>query len=217
MGPVFHPIASPLWVLTPEECITVLPPNAISHTTSVLPFGGQGSASGREPESMATTQVEIARRVGLDVSSVNKILNRRPGPVFKQATIDRVFRVAKQLGYSLDRLKRSHRRSHERRKAGFPGKLVLQGADGSRFDQGTCLVSDIALCGASLVDVELPKGRLPVEAFTILLEMSGKKEAVIEVRGRVVRLNHDGKSLRLGIAFQGVGPDLEAKIASLTR
>ena len=35
---------------------------------------------------MATTQVEIARRAGLDVSSVNKILNRRRGPVFKQAT-----------------------------------------------------------------------------------------------------------------------------------
>ena len=31
---------------------------------------------------MAVTQLEIARRVGLDVSSVNKILNRRPGPVF---------------------------------------------------------------------------------------------------------------------------------------
>ncbi len=166
---------------------------------------------------MAATQVEIARRVGLDVSSVNKILNRRRGPVFKKATVDKVFRMAKQLGYSLDRLKRSHGRSHERREAGFPGRLAIHGVDGSRYDQGTCSVSDIAVCGASLVDVVLPKGRLPVESFTIRLEMSGKREELIEVRGRVVRLNHDGKSLRLGIAFQGVGPDLEAKINSLTR
>ena len=166
---------------------------------------------------MVATQVEIARRAGLDVSSVNKILNRRRGPVFKQATIDKVFRLAKQLGYSLDRLKRSHGRAHERRKAGFTGKLALHAKDGSQYDQGTCLVSDIAACGASLVDVELPKGKLPVEPFTIRLELTGKKEEVLQIRGRVVRLNHDGKNLRLGIAFQDVGPALEAKIASLTR
>jgi hypothetical protein len=166
---------------------------------------------------MAATQVEIARRVGLDVSSVNKILNRRRGPVFKQTTVDKVFRVAKQLGYSFDRLKRTHRRSHERRTANFPGKLAVYGTDGSRFDQGACTVSDIAVCGASLIDVKLPKGKLPVEPFTILLEMTGKREELIGVRGRVVRLRHDGKSLRLGIAFQDVGPDLEAKINSLTR
>jgi len=166
---------------------------------------------------MATTQVEIARRVGLDVSTVNKILNRRQGPVFKRATVDKVFRVAKQLGYSFERLKRAHGRAHERRKAGFPAKLVLHGADGSAFDRGTCLVSDIALCGASLVDVELPKGKLPVAPFTIRLELGGSKGEAIEVRGRVVRLNHDGQSLRLGIAFQDVTPDLQAQIASLPR
>jgi len=164
---------------------------------------------------MAATQVEIARQVGLDVSSVNKILNRRPGVVFKQATVEKVFRVAKRLGYRFDQLKRTHRRSHERREADFPAKLALYGKDGSRFDQGTCSVSDIAICGASLVDVELPKGKLPVEPFTIVLEMTGKKKEQIEIGGRVVRLRHDGKSLKLGIAFQNVGRDLETKIASI--
>ena len=57
---------------------------------------------------MGATQVEVARKVGLDVSTVNKILNRRAGPVFKKATVEKVFKVAKQLGYSLDQLKRSH-------------------------------------------------------------------------------------------------------------
>ena len=45
------------------------------------------------------TQVEIARIAGLDVSSVNKILNRVNGPVFKKETVARVFRIAKKLGY----------------------------------------------------------------------------------------------------------------------
>jgi hypothetical protein len=165
---------------------------------------------------MAATQAEIARQVGLDVSSVNKILNRRSGPVFKQATVEKVFRVARRLGFRFDHLKRTHTRSHERREVQLSATLALYGADGSLFDQGTCSVSDIAVCGASLVDVELPKGKLPVAPFTVMLAMTGKKKEV-EIRGRVVRLRHDGKSLRLGIAFQNVGPDLEAKVASIVR
>ena len=39
------------------------------------------------------TQSEIARQLGLDVSSVNKILNRRNGPVFRNETVKRVFDV----------------------------------------------------------------------------------------------------------------------------
>jgi len=165
----------------------------------------------------AATQVEIARRLGLDVSSVNKILNRRSGAVFKPATVEKVFRMAKRLGYRIDLLKRTHNRSHERHEVHTPGTLALYAADGSLFDQGTCAVSDIAICGASVEEVELPKGKLPVAPFTVMLGMAGKKKEQIEIRGRVVRLRHDGKSLRLGIAFHDVGPDLETKIASILR
>ncbi len=62
------------------------------------------------------TQVEIARRVGLDVSSVNKILNRRKGPVFKKEPTKQVFKVAKELGYDFGRLKYFHRRRHPRKR-----------------------------------------------------------------------------------------------------
>lgn len=47
------------------------------------------------------TQADIAKAVGLDISSVNKILNRREGPVFRKKTIREVFRVAKELGYEI--------------------------------------------------------------------------------------------------------------------
>jgi DNA-binding LacI/PurR family transcriptional regulator len=49
------------------------------------------------------TQVEIARRIGLDVSSVNKILNKTPGPVFSKETIAKVFSVARRMGYDFKR------------------------------------------------------------------------------------------------------------------
>ena len=64
---------------------------------------------------MAVTQLEIARRVGLDVSSVNKILNRRAGPVFRKDTIKQVFKVARELGYDFSRLKYHHKRGSVRR------------------------------------------------------------------------------------------------------
>lgn len=43
--------------------------------------------------------MDIAAAVGLDVSSVNKILNRRRGPKFKEATVKAVFAAARKMRY----------------------------------------------------------------------------------------------------------------------
>lgn len=45
------------------------------------------------------TQVDIAKACGLDVSSVNKILNDRRGPVFEKSTIQYVKETARKMGY----------------------------------------------------------------------------------------------------------------------
>lgn len=49
------------------------------------------------------TQKEIARHLGIDVSSANKILHRVKGPVFRKETIEAVFRTARAMGYNFDR------------------------------------------------------------------------------------------------------------------
>lgn len=54
------------------------------------------------------TQLEIARQVGLDVSSVNKILNQVKGPVFRKETIKEVMSLARGLGYNFDRKNRHY-------------------------------------------------------------------------------------------------------------
>src|SRR5689334_6648707 len=56
---------------------------------------------------MRVRQLDIAKRVGIDVSSVNKILNRCPGPVFSKDTVAKVFKIAREMGYDFDR-KNSH-------------------------------------------------------------------------------------------------------------
>ncbi len=73
---------------------------------------------------MSVTQLDIARRVNLDVSSVNKILNRRPGPVFKKETIKQVLKAARELGYDFPRLKYHHKRAETRK----PIKKLLDDA-----------------------------------------------------------------------------------------
>lgn len=44
------------------------------------------------------TQTQIARRMKMDVSSVNKILNKSPGK-FRDTTVKRVLKLAEELGY----------------------------------------------------------------------------------------------------------------------
>lgn len=53
------------------------------------------------------TQLEIARRVGLDVSSVNKILGQKRGPKFHEDTITKVFETAKAVGYDFSKPSKS--------------------------------------------------------------------------------------------------------------
>lgn len=57
---------------------------------------------------MGATQLEIARRCGVDVSSVNKILGRKRGPKFHEDTVYKVFETARALGYDFSRPSKSN-------------------------------------------------------------------------------------------------------------
>lgn len=70
------------------------------------------------------TQLEIAQETGLDVSSVNKILNKVEGPVFRPETIRLVFRVAKKRHYDFN--KASKARLMTLVKELFPPELSIE-------------------------------------------------------------------------------------------
>ena len=160
------------------------------------------------------TQIEIARRVGLDVSSVNKILNRRAGPVFRKDTIKKVFKVARDLGYDFGRLKYQHRRRHPRKEVALGAEISIFGKDGRLFDQGVATIRDISLCGARISDLALPLGSIPVEPFTVSLRPMQKPIEDLELPGQIVRIN-SSSTVSYGIEFRSLESGTEKKLRRL--
>ncbi len=146
------------------------------------------------------TQGEIARRLGLDVSSVNKILNKRPGPVFRKDTIKKVFKTARELGYDFGRLKYTHRRRFERREVAIGAEVTIHSKDGAVYDQGVATIRDISQGGARLADLATPLGSFPIEPFTVTLRPMQKPLDEMVLSGHIVRLNMNGSS-SFGVEF----------------
>lgn len=148
------------------------------------------------------TQVAIARHVGLDVSTVNKILHRTTGPVFSKPTIERVFKAARRLGFDFERLKHRHRRRDARKELAFEAEITIHRMDGSLFDKGAATVRDLSHGGALLGDLRLPHGALPIGPFSIALRLKAKKNEPVEIRGRLLRVEQMNGGLAFGIKFQ---------------
>ena len=161
------------------------------------------------------TQVEIARRVGLDVSSVNKILNKRQGPVFRKETIRKVFKIARDLGYDFGRLKYAHRRRFPRKELSLGVELYIYHRDGSLYDQGVATLRDISMGGAKLSDVALPTSAFPVTPFRVGIRPMQKPVDDIEIQGSIVRLNANG-STTFGVQFAKLDEAVEKKLRRIS-
>lgn len=147
------------------------------------------------------TQLEIARKCGIDVSSVNKILHRVPGPSFKKETIRNVFRVARELGYDLGRLKHTHRRRHPRKMVEVAVEMTIYRTDGTIFSSGQATLKEVSLSGAILSAMVLSHPGAPIAPHTIGIRPLSGEMKDIEVRGRLVRFYHGDGGLALAIEF----------------
>lgn len=149
------------------------------------------------------TQRRIARVARLDVSTVNKILNRSNGTTFSAATVDRVLRIARKLGYDFERLRFAHRRREERHAAGGPTDVAIElRRDGGIYDRGKAMLLNLSTGGALIGHLTLSKGHLPAEPFVVALRPRITHLRAMEVRGRVRRLWFDDGSLHLALQFE---------------
>lgn len=151
------------------------------------------------------TQSEIARKVGIDVSSVNKILNKTPGPVFRKETIKKVHQVARQLGYNFGKLKHHHRRADPRKPVEVPLELSIYLADGRLFERGNAVMRDVSLSGAILSGIVLlEKKGIPLEPHSIGIRLLAGPLKDIEIRSKPVRFLVRDFGIDLAIAFERV-------------
>lgn len=151
------------------------------------------------------TQLDIARRCRIDVSSVNKILHRRKGPKFKKETVKRVFKAARELGYDVGGLKREHRRRDERRTTEMAVELRIYLENGRHFDLGTAILRNVSLSGALLGALVLPRKAIPVQAYMLGIRTLEGPLKDVEIVGRPVRLVHSKAGVEIAMEFHGLG------------
>jgi hypothetical protein len=155
------------------------------------------------------TQVEIAKMLKLDVSTVNKILNRKPGTKFRPETVSKVQAVAKKHGYDFSRLKFIHRRRHDRKPTNLKARIVLKLPDGTVFDEGMARLGDLSIGGARMTDLELPRKLLPTQPFTLFIEIEG-----LRLQATPIRFIWDGEP-DLAVSFTGLDEPTRRKLKKL--
>ena len=118
---------------------------------------------------MAVTQEMIAERVGLDRSTVSKILNGKASDFVSRQTISKVLDAARELGYDFARLRHTHSRQFERTDLNLKAEFDILLEAGEVYDSGKALVANISEGSALLREVVGGKGSLPLEPFSVSL------------------------------------------------
>lgn len=147
------------------------------------------------------TQSQIAKHIGVDVSTVNKILNRRQGPVFSKETIRKVFKAARQLGFPMDKLKHNHRRLSDRKAVDLPARVDVYRPDGTVLETGDGILQDVSAGGCRLEKVRIPSGVLPIGCIVGISSRVHSSDLRTPRRGHVVRLIYPAQSIGLSIRF----------------
>lgn len=165
------------------------------------------------PRKHRITQEDVARCLGIDRTTVTKILNRDSGYSASPETRERVYEVARALGYDFGAIRRPYRREYGRAVVSAHAELAVLLEDGSAYDTGTCTVLNLSAGGALLGELKTHKMALPLANFTIRLGLrmlagispiTGQCEVV-----RLARASDTGQP-ELGVRFVDL-PERERK------
>lgn len=163
---------------------------------------------------MKVTQIQIARKLGLDVSSVNKILHGVPGLKWRPETVQAVFNAAEKMGYDMEKVKFRHSRSHRRAGVSLQAKVEIELPGPVVIDRGTARVIDISIGGARLTELKLGRDSIPTEPFTFVIRPKGMALRRGPLRGAVVRLVHNGR-IDYGVRFDRLHRETVREIEKL--
>lgn len=119
---------------------------------------------------MSVSQKDIAEYLGMDRSTVTKVLNRDPRYSASEQTRDLIFRTAEQLGYDFTAIRRPYKREYGRVAVNAPAEIeLLVGRE--VFDSGSAEIRNLSVGGALLANVSTGRMMLPLTSFSIRLRI----------------------------------------------
>ena len=161
------------------------------------------------------SQQDVADYLGLDRTTITKILNRDPKYSASEETKKKVFAAAERLGYDFAKIRRPYKREYPRAAINSPALAVIVLDGGEEFDSGDCTVANISPGGALLTDLRFPRGVLPLSGFVIRLRMDSLSQ-LEELFGEceVVRMAAGSPRGRpeLGVRFINLSPAERKKL-----
>jgi transcriptional regulator with XRE-family HTH domain len=153
---------------------------------------------------MAVSQRDIAEYLGIDRSTVTKVLNRDPRYSASEKTRDLIFRTAERLGYDFTAIRRPFKREYGRVDINTRSRIELLNQDGSLFDEGEALVRNLSIGGALLTEIRTGMMMLPLKPFSIRVSITDVPElADLQGECELVRISDRGEAgqFQLGVKF----------------
>ena len=163
------------------------------------------------------TQEDIAKACKIDQGSVSRILNEDTRDSFAEETIQKVFKVARELGYLHPSLITSNRRESNRRKAELTGKVQILIGTNTVFDEGDIDIDEISMSGMLLRNFRTKKRSLPMDRFKFNVDITEGRLKGFKCRCKLVRFSDNEEEFALAVKFDGLDDDGKEKLKSFIR
>ena len=163
------------------------------------------------------TQEDIARTCKIDQGSVSRILNEDTRDSFAEETVQKVFKVARELGYLHPSLITSNRRESSRRKAEVTGRVQVMIGTNTVYDEGEIDIDEISMSGMLLRNFRTKKKTLPMDRFKFYVEIDDGRLKGFKCRCKLVRFSDNEDEFALAVKFDSLDEDGKEKIKQFVR
>ena len=163
------------------------------------------------------TQEDIARACKIDQGSVSRILNEDTRDSFAEETVQKVFKVARELGYLHPSLITSNRRESSRRKAEVTGRVQVMIGTNTVYDEGEIDIDEVSMSGMLLRNFRTKKKTLPMDRFKFNVEVDEGKLKGFKVRCKLVRFSDNEDEFALAVKFDSLDEDAKDKLKNFVR
>ena len=163
------------------------------------------------------TQEDIAKACKIDQGSVSRILNEDTRDSFAEETIQKVFKVAREIGYLHPSLITSNRRESNRRKAELTGKVQVLIGTNTIYDEGEIDIDEISMSGMLLRNFRTKKRSLPMDRFKFNVEITEGRLKGFKCRCKLVRFSDNEDEFALAVKFDSLDEDAKDKLKNFIR